>query len=1663
MRKQAFLSLTIVLSMLLGGVLVIAQAAPLDAQLLDMIGWTHQLQLSVNNNATTLLPAGYTAVYVLDTATLIGQNDMQLDCDDLRVTYGIDPAEIELDRLVEGCNTASTTVRFRTQADIPIDGNDHNYHLYYGNDLVGTAPANPRNVFAFYDDFQDGDAAGWNAAKGTWGVVNDGGNFIYRYTGGGAIWAISYPSISGVANLEVLGKMRAAASTTWIGLAFRIQDPNNFLTFYESRDGNLLKYARVISDDHGTPPATAASSMTANTWYNLRVQAVGSQVRARIWQTGAAEPTTWLIQYTDTAFQTQTNIGATLYNHITNADWDDIQVRKLVDVEPTVEIYEPPAPITGWYYRAPINMTNTSASATLPVEYTVQLTLDTANLITSGRMLTTCEDLRVGSVQGADVYEIDRVVENCNTANTRVWFALQRPILPGANDTGYYLFYGDPSPQPPLANGMNVFLFFEDWENGITHWTGAGGLDPANTGTMGLSGISNEYSISPVNSQRFPTKVGGGDAFSGYIPVAPSTSYAIGTWARSGVNTYVPVGINPYTAAYVVGGEVWMWTNEWTVGPTWAWRSAQFTTTSTTAFIKIKSEWWSEAPGDQPAYLDNLFLRYAIASEPTLALGEEETTLVLPVITNILDDGPVNLGSPVSITANISTSEGGIDSATLRIVSPVSVDLPMSLSSGTVIAGVWQRSYTPNQGGDFSYRILAHATTGRQATSALHTFSVTDNTPPQITQLTFTEQITVNDIQTVTVNVTDNGAVSSVSLTVGGIPHPMSQSGSQYSYAWEVTTIGEIPFTVTATDSANNQSQLADSFTSQAREVDVCTWKGCKPAAASWSNDDSNSNCTSDLVAAGFRGTFYVNGSTPQQWYTDYSAAGHEIGAHTVSHPCYGACCGSTCTPDNIWQCPYTQTEVNAYRTDQFDPNVAAIETSTGTPVLSGAWPCGCTDAGRMTAAMSYFLGVRGYNDCGCSWVQDNNASTPIMFMNLNGLHAYDQTYIDRAITDGTWTIVTSHGACDGISYMGSRSDVLWLPTVGEGLKYIKVRNAAQFSNYSRAGRTITFDAVHNLATFTRQQYSGTALLPIVFDNPVSLKVHILETDSVLSVVVGVDSVPYQIKIIDGIRYVVFDTPLNTTRHVVVNLGAPAPALSAISASNPVELGEQAQVNATVIPAEGTTLESVTLRVLSPEMQDYSMAVVSGNQYRAAFTPGQLGAYNYQVVALNSEGTSAQSTPASFTVVDTTAPASRNQSQSQNQISMGGLNVLTAEGSDLGGVVKAILSTDENGTWRDFDWPVSNWWNHKWAHRRTVTVAGTAGLARSNETVDLLVSSADFGGLSSCVGELRVTDENQVEIPSQVYDEQENAGVRTCHLLFQATVGADLSRIYYVYYGNPSATAPTYATDLTVTGTSLLTIQNAYFNLDLDTAANAGIITRMRLRQGNNTDLPLSTSANAYWGWHQVCSSADGNITGKNNLCGGGVAPASGLTAADTISGPLEREVTLTSVKTNATYTITYRFFANAPYYLYSLARTGTTVSVMNNFWYLNGNFPRLGVGTGGTPTAYYNTYDYTTDHLRITSMESVTFASIDGGDNDGTDLGALDYRFPSATGLNLYVTTGSDQTAAQGVLARLNAPLTVTPGPVENAPTGQYGSPIVLTPGSGWVMTSFNWQNPAI
>ena len=137
----------------------------------------------------------------------------------------------------------------------------------------------------------------------------------------------------------------------------------------------------------------------------------------------------------------------------------------------------------------------------------------------------------------------------------------------------------------------------------------------------------------------------------------------------------------------------------------------------------------------------------------------------------------------------------------------------------------------------------------------------------------------------------------------------------------------------------------------QASDVSVCTWLGCKTAAVSYSQDDAGNvsggnSCRSQLEAAGFRGTFYYDGSTTQSWMAVFSAAGHEVGSHLTSHNqnCQmPPSCAPNCTPESLWQTPYTAADVIAFRQNQIEPNISAIEAGTGKPVVSMAYPCGNT------------------------------------------------------------------------------------------------------------------------------------------------------------------------------------------------------------------------------------------------------------------------------------------------------------------------------------------------------------------------------------------------------------------------------------------------------------------------------------------------------------------------------------------------------------------------------------------------------------------------------------------------------------------------------------------------------------------------------------------------
>jgi outer membrane protein assembly factor BamB len=135
-----------------------------------------------------------------------------------------------------------------------------------------------------------------------------------------------------------------------------------------------------------------------------------------------------------------------------------------------------------WYFTRAITVT---VGATAPFNgyngYSAQITgLDTATLVTAGKMRADCNDLRIARFAANTWTQLDRQVINCNTANTTIWFKLQADIAANGTDASYSLFYGNANAPAPLANLNNVYLAYDNFDADTLNqppagWTVQGG------------------------------------------------------------------------------------------------------------------------------------------------------------------------------------------------------------------------------------------------------------------------------------------------------------------------------------------------------------------------------------------------------------------------------------------------------------------------------------------------------------------------------------------------------------------------------------------------------------------------------------------------------------------------------------------------------------------------------------------------------------------------------------------------------------------------------------------------------------------------------------------------------------------------------------------------------------------------------------------------------------------------------------------------------------------------------------------------------------------------------------------------------------------------------------------------------------------------------------
>jgi len=134
---------------------------------------------------------------------------------------------------------------------------------------------------------------------------------------------------------------------------------------------------------------------------------------------------------------------------------------------------------SGWLYRRAITINNTQNSDNL-ADYQVNVTINTLNLISAGKMRSDCGDIRF--IDSDDQTQLSYWIESgCNSASTRIWVKV--PSIPASSTKTIYLYYGNPS-ATSQSNGTNTFDFFDDFSGDLSKWVQRSGTWSISNGVL---------------------------------------------------------------------------------------------------------------------------------------------------------------------------------------------------------------------------------------------------------------------------------------------------------------------------------------------------------------------------------------------------------------------------------------------------------------------------------------------------------------------------------------------------------------------------------------------------------------------------------------------------------------------------------------------------------------------------------------------------------------------------------------------------------------------------------------------------------------------------------------------------------------------------------------------------------------------------------------------------------------------------------------------------------------------------------------------------------------------------------------------------------------------------------------------------------------------------
>jgi peptidoglycan-N-acetylglucosamine deacetylase len=181
-------------------------------------------------------------------------------------------------------------------------------------------------------------------------------------------------------------------------------------------------------------------------------------------------------------------------------------------------------------------------------------------------------------------------------------------------------------------------------------------------------------------------------------------------------------------------------------------------------------------------------------------------------------------------------------------------------------------------------------------------------------------------------------------------------------------------------------------------------------------------------------------------------ANGHEMGNHTLSHPCTG---------NFVWS---RQNPLEEYTLEQMRGEIEGanqrIESLLGVVPETFAYPCGQTFVGRSGQTASYVPLVAGLFVAGRGWMAEwNNDPQQSDLAQTGGREMDGKTFdqirpiLEDAQERGQWTVLGGHQIGDGgfqttridmlrqlLQYAGDPANGIWLAPVGTVARYIAER-----------------------------------------------------------------------------------------------------------------------------------------------------------------------------------------------------------------------------------------------------------------------------------------------------------------------------------------------------------------------------------------------------------------------------------------------------------------------------------------------------------------------------------------------------------------------------------------------------------------------------------------------